>query len=364
MGKRKSLYSYIIIAFLIVLIFAFLVTMIYFRYARNYLFDLIEKQNIDIILNADVETNRQLIEELLSGVIETLAVASIIGVLLVIIVAKHIIEPIKRITDATKKVAKGDFTVSLKTNRKDEIGELTRNFNKMVTELNSIEDLSKEFTSNVSHEFKTPIASIQGFAKLLKDENITDAEKKEYISIIIEESKRLAKLSTNIQELSKLENRTDLKTNQEIMLDEQIRKCIIILNQKLEEKNIDISMNGENIKIFGNEDLLEQVWINLINNSIKYTNPNGRIEINLDENKDKVIVEIKDNGIGIEKEKQDRIFEKFYQVDKSHSSEGSGLGLAIVKKILDLHEANISLESEVGKGSCFKIELLKKLYKF
>lgn len=361
MREKRSLYSYIIIAFIMILIFMFLITSIYFRYARIYLFELIESQHITINLDEDITNNGKVLEDLISGVIETLVIASIIGILLVIIVARHIINPIKKINNATKSVAKGDFTITLETNRKDEIGELTRNFNKMVKELNSIEYLSKEFTSNISHEFKTPIASIQGFAKLLEDENISEEDKKEYISIIIEESERLANLSSNLQNLSKIENREFFNKNEAIILDEQIRKCIIILNQKLEDKNIDISMNEKNIKILGNEDLLQQVWINLINNAIKYNNENGKIEVILDENKDYAIVEIKDNGIGIEKEKQERIFEKFYQVDKSHSTEGSGLGLAIVKEILDLHGAEITLDSEYGKGTSFKILLPKNI---
>ncbi len=361
MKEKKSLYSHIIIAFIMILIFMFLITSMYFRYARNYLFDLIEKQHIIINVDEDITNNGDVLEQLISGVIETLAIASIIGILLVIIVARHIINPIKKLNNATQRVAKGDFTINLETNRKDEIGELTKNFNKMVKELNSIEYLSKEFMSNISHEFKTPIASIQGFAKLLEDENITEEDKKEYISIIIEESERLANLSSNIQNLSKIENKKFFNKDEKIILDEQIRKCIIILNQKVEDKNIDISMNDKNITILGNEDLLQQVWINLINNAIKYNNENGKIEVILDENKDYAIVEIKDNGIGIEKEKQERIFEKFYQVDKSHSTEGSGLGLAIVKEILDLHGAEIILDSEYGKGTSVKVLLPKQV---
>ena len=354
-SKSKSLYSYIILVFLVILLIMFLVTSVYFRYARMYLLDMIEEQS----LNVNITLDRSLFEQIISGVIETIALSSIIGILLVIVVAKHIIKPLKEVTDATKKVAKGDFTVNLETNRVDEIGELTKNFNKMVKELNNMEYLSKEFISNVSHEFKTPIASIQGFAKLLKEDNLTDEEKTEYMDIIIEESDRLTNLANNIQSLSKIENKEILSTDQEILVDEQIRKCIVILNQKLEDKNIDISLEGENIKLFGNEDLLQQVWINLINNAIKYTNENGKIEINIEDGKNFVNIEIKDNGIGVEKEKQERIFEKFYQADPSRGTEGNGLGLAIVKKIIDLHEGKISLESEVGKGSTFKVMLPK-----
>lgn len=359
MKKRKSLYSYIVLAFVLILIFMSLITSIYFRYARVYVSEVLLKMPLSE--TTVMEGKEELVNDLIRGVTETLIISSLIGISLVAVVAKHIIEPIKKITAATKKVATGDFTVSLEeTNRADEIGELTRNFNKMVKELNSNEYLSKEFISNISHEFKTPIASIQGFTKLLQDENTTEEEKNEYISIIIEETERLANLSSNIQKLSKLENKELLPMKQEIALDEQIRKCIIILSPKLEDKNIDISMNDVGIKILGNEDILQQVWINLINNAIKYTNENGKIEINLSETKTSAIVEIKDNGIGIEEEKQKRIFEKFYQVDSSHATEGNGLGLAIVKEIIELHKGKISLESQIGKGSTFIVELPKE----
>ena len=266
-------------------------------------------------------------------------------------------------TIATKKVAKGDFSVQIDNGRKyrkDEIGLLTDNFNMMVRELESNEYLSKEFMSNVSHEFKTPIASIQGFAKLLKDDKLSEEEKQEYIDIIIEESERLANLSSNIQHLSKLENKKELIKKEKVAIDEQIRKCIVILNNKLEEKNIEIGMDEDkDVFVNVNEDMLQQVWINLINNAIKYTQNGGRIDIIIDEFKDKVIVEVKDNGIGIKEENLEKIFDKFYQEDASHNSEGNGLGLAIVSKIIELHKGSIEVKSKVGEGTSFIVTLPK-----
>lgn len=353
MKIRKSLYTYILMVFTGIFLFLFFVLTIYFKYARKYLITIFANQNII------TENKNILVAGLFSGISETLIVSVIFGLILITAVAIYIIKPLNKIINATKQVAKGDFSVKLEMNRKDEIGELAHNFNKMVKELNNNEYLSKEFMSNVSHEFKTPIASIQGFAKLLQDKNITEEEKQEYISIIIEETERLANLSNNIQKISRLENKDIVQLKDEIMLDEQIRRCIVILNQKLEEKNINISMNEKSIKVIANEEMLQQVWINLINNAIKYTKENGQIEIVLDENDEFVIIEIKDNGIGISEDKQDKIFEKFYQVDSSHASEGNGLGLAIVKKIIDLHNGTISLDSKIGEGSTFKIKLPK-----
>lgn len=358
--KRKSLYRFLILAFIIILCITILVTSLYFRYARYYLIELLHVQGIEF---SELDKDR-VVDGVIGAVFETVTLSAIIGLVLVIVVFKHIVGPIRKMTLATKKVAKGDFTVQIDNGRKhrrDEIGLLTDNFNMMVRELESNEYLSKEFMSNVSHEFKTPIASIQGFAKLLKDDGISDKEKSEYVDIIIEESERLANLSNNIQHLSKLENKTELIKKEKVAIDEQIRKCIVILNNELEEKNIEIGMDEDkDVFLNVNEDMFYQVWINLINNAIKYTDNNGRIDIIIDEFKDKVRIEVKDTGRGISEENLEKIFEKFYQEDSSHNSEGNGLGLAIVKKIVDLHKASIEVKSKLGEGSSFIVTIPKE----
>ena len=356
--KRKSLYRYILLAFIIILIIMFLFSSLYFRYARYYLIEILNQHGVDL---SPIDKSR-VVDGVIGAVLETITFAAIIGLVLVIVVFKHVIGPIRKMSDATKKVAKGDFNVQIENKkiRKDEIGTLTENFNMMVRELESNEYLSKEFMSNVSHEFKTPIASIQGFANLLKDKDVSEKDKEEYIDIIIEESGRLANLSNNIQQLSKLENKKGLIQKQKVAIDEQIRKCIIILNNKLEEKNIEIGMDEDkDVFLNVNEDMMHQVWINLINNAIKYTDDNGRIDIIIDEFKDRVVVEVKDTGRGIKEENVDKIFEKFYQEDSSHNSEGNGLGLAIVKKIVELHKGTNEVKSKIGEGSSFIVTIPK-----
>lgn len=356
--KRKSLYRYILLAFIIILIIMFLFSSLYFRYARYYLIEILNQHGVDL---SPIDKSR-VVDGVIGAVLETITFTAIIGLVLVIVVFKHVIGPIRKMSDATKKVAKGDFNVQIENKkiRKDEIGTLTENFNMMVRELESNEYLSKEFMSNVSHEFKTPIASIQGFANLLKDKDVSEKDKEEYIDIIIEESGRLANLSNNIQQLSKLENKKGLIQKQKVAIDEQIRKCIIILNNKLEEKNIEIGMDEDkDVFLNVNEDMMHQVWINLINNAIKYTDDNGRIDIIIDEFKDRVVVEVKDTGRGIKEENVDKIFEKFYQEDSSHNSEGNGLGLAIVKKIVELHKGTIEVKSKIGEGSSFIVTIPK-----
>lgn len=360
--KRKSLYRYILLSFIIILIIMFLFSSLYFRYARYYLIDILNQHGVDL---SPIDKSR-VVDGVIGAVLETITFAAIIGLVLVIVVFKHVIGPIRKMSDATKKVAKGDFNVQIENKkiRKDEIGTLTENFNMMVRELESNEYLSKEFMNNVSHEFKTPIASIQGFANLLKDKDVSEKDKEEYIDIIIEESGRLANLSNNIQQLSKLENKKGLIQKQKVAIDEQIRKCIIILNNKLEEKNIEIGMDEDkDVFLNVNEDMMHQVWINLINNAIKYTDDNGRIDIIIDEFKDRVVVEVKDTGRGIKEENVDKIFEKFYQEDSSHNSEGNGLGLAIVKKIVELHKGTIEVKSKIGEGSSFIVTIPKDEYK-
>lgn len=211
-------------------------------------------------------------------------------------------------------------------------GELTHNFNKMVRELNSIECLQKDFINNVSHEIKTPISSIQGFAKLLEEKDLSEEERKEYSEIIQEEADRLLYLSTNMLKLAKLENQERIKNKTEICIAEQIRKTISILEPKWKDKNIKFYVKLKEEKIYGEKDLLFQVWVNLIENSIKYSNENGQIDIKMKKEENSLTIEIKDNGQGIPEEECDKIFDRFYQVDKTHSEKGTGLRTCNCKK--------------------------------
>ena len=287
----------------------------------------------------------------------TLVSYVIIGACLIALLSKRAVKPILKLTYATKEVAKGNFDIQIENESNDEIGLLTDNFNKMTRELKSIEYLRKDFMSSVSHEFKTPIASIQGFAKLLQNDNLSNDEKNEYTNIIIEETSRLSNLSSNILKLSKLENQEIIENKNLFSLDEQIRKSILLLEHQWSKKNIEFDIELENVNYKGDEDLLQQVWINLLNNAIKFSNINGNIKVSLNKTDTSIKVEISDNGIGMSEETQLRIFEKFYQGDKSHSNEGNGLGLALVKRILYLFKGNIHVKSKLYEGSTFIVEL-------
>ncbi|OEH84507.1 two-component sensor histidine kinase [Desulfuribacillus stibiiarsenatis] len=274
---------------------------------------------------------------------------------------RKISNPIIRISDATKEVAKGNFSMKIDYKSNDEIGVLARNFNLMTQELGNMEYLRKDFISNVSHELKTPIASIQGFAEMLQDKNISEENYQAYTNIIIEETKRLSHLSSNMLRLSKLDHQFIPESTKPFSIDEQIRRTIVLLDEKWSNRNIEFDINLEKIVYFGDEALIQQIWLNLIDNAIKFSNQSGTIFIEAKKTLDKVVIEIRDDGIGIREIDQQRIFEKFFQADKSHSKEGSGLGLAIVKKIVEIYGGEIDFTSEVGCGSSFIVSLpLKK----
>lgn len=353
LGKKKSIQRSLILNFVIAIIITLVLSILGF-----YLF--VNNQTVEKLIEVNVSTEED-IKEVLTVLRRTIAIIVVntllISIFIIGITSKKMLGPLKKVTEATKKVAAGDFKVKLETQREDEIGELTNNFNKMVTELSSIETLKKEFIDSVSHEIKTPISSIKGFAQLLKDEKTSNKEKEEYVDIIIEETDRLLNLSTNMLKLSKLQNQTRITNKEPIDIAEQIRKAIILLEQKWKEKGIKFNISLEEKYFYGDEELTYQIWVNLIDNAIKFSNKNGIIDITLKEKDNFLEFKIKDNGIGMDEEEKENIFKRFYQVDKSHSEQGSGLGLSIVKRIVELSNGNIDVESKINKGTTITVKL-------
>lgn len=290
----------------------------------------------------------------------TLLLFVCLGSVLIVVAAGMVVRPIKKLTKATKEVAKGNFDVEIKTKSMDEVGQLTLNFNKMARELKNIEYLRKDFISSVSHEFKTPITSIQGFAKLIRDRSLPREQMADYTSVIISETERLSNLSSNLLRLSSLENQDIYQRDSYFLMDEQIRKAVMLLENKWTEKNVIIVPELEQIKYYGNEELLQQVWINLLNNAIKFSHAGGKIDIRLHRTENSIIAEFVDDGIGIRAEDRAFIFEKFFKGEKSRNTEGNGLGLSIVKKIVEIHDGKIYFTSEYGRGAHFTVELPDK----
>ena len=244
-------------------------------------------------------------------VIIAFIVCILLGTVITALISRTILKPIRELNRATTEVAKGNFNVRVKVSGDVEYGNLTRNFNKMAEELSGIETLRGDFISNVSHEFKTPLASIQGFAKLLQDENLSVEDRQEYTQIIIDETSRLSKLAVNILNLSKLENQTTIANKKRFSLDEQIRKIVLMLEPEWSKKNIEPDIALDDIYYYGNEELMGQIWQNIINNAIKFTPENGKIKIQLYQTESNITCRISDNGIGISHEAKDKIFEKF-----------------------------------------------------
>lgn len=282
--------------------------------------------------------------------------------------SEHLITPLLKVNDVVTQVAKGNFKVQIKrqeiSNKNyqyfNEIDELSKNVNKMVKELDGMEYMRKDFMRNVSHEVKTPIAAITGFSELLLDGALSKEEQMEYLDIINKESMRISRLCQNMLSMAMLDNQVIVAENKQIQLDEQIRKSVIVLSEKWSEKEIDFQIDLESIVIESDPDMLQQVWINLIDNAIKYSGEKCSIYISAKEQENhRVEVIIKDQGKGIERDKIPKIFDMFYQCDESHKNVGNGLGLSIVRRILELLHGNIICESEEGSGTTMKVYLSK-----
>ncbi len=353
--KRKSIQKELIIEFIITIILVLIFSILGF-----YIFVHNEAEKIIEINITKQEELKQLIAIIRRGTLIIFLNSIVISTVIIKIGSKKILEPLEKTIKATKKVASGDFGVRLETKRTDETEEFVENFNYMVKELGKTELLQKDFIDNVSHEIKTPISSIQGFAKLLDDDDLSKEERKEYIEIIIEESDRLLKLSNNTLKLAKLQNQDKIIKKDNVNITEQIRKVLAVLEPKWREKNLKINISLVNIFFEGDEDLLFQVWMNLIDNAIKFSNENGKIDVIIEQKNKEIEIKIKDNGIGMEQDEIEKIYSRFYQVDKSHSGEGSGLGLAIVKRIIELSNGKIEINSQKNKGTKITITLPMK----
>ena len=294
-----------------------------------------------------------------------LCISAMIGTLLSVFFGKMHLRPIKLLSDATKEVKKGNFKVRVDptvVSEKSEMGMLIANFNEMVQELDGIELFRNDFVNNFSHEFKTPIVSIRGFAREMELGDLDEAQRREYIKIIAEESDRLARLSTNVLELSKLENQQIVTDQCEFYLDEQLRQCILLQEAAWSSKGIEMVPELDEVRYFGNEELMSHIWVNLIGNAIKFTPEGGTVRVGLNANTDSVTVQVSDTGIGMTEEVKKRIFEKFYQGDPSHHRSGYGIGLTMASRAVTLCGGTVSVESVPNEGSTFTVILPRKRY--
>ncbi len=283
--------------------------------------------------------------------------STIIGTILSLILGRVPLKPIRKLIAAMEEVAHGNFSVRLQLEGSSEYGVLTKSFNKMVEELASYEILRADFVNNFSHEFKTPIVSLRGFAKLLKNPALTAEQRNEYLDIIISEADRLSSLATNTLNLSKVENVGIQPPRVSFDLAEQIRRVVLMMETKWEKKEIEPVVDLDECIFYGNEDWLQHVWMNLIDNAVKFSPEHSQVQIALESRENRVVFRITDQGIGMEANVQKHIFDKFYQADKSHKMQGNGIGLAIVKRVVELYEGEIVCESACGKGTTFVVSL-------
>jgi len=273
-------------------------------------------------------------------------------------VSRRVLKPINHLVRATKKVAKGDFSVQVENfDSHGELNELVTSFNEMTQELGSIEMFRKDFINSFSHEFKTPIVSIRGFARQLQREDLTPEQRQEYTRIIISESERLANMASNILLLTKLENQQIVTDQAPFRLDEQIRSALLLLEKQWDDKNISPMLDLEEITINQNEEMVSHIWINLLGNAIKFSPEGGEIRVRMRAFERMVLVDVEDDGSGMDEETKRHIFEKFYQGDTAHATEGNGLGLSLVGRIVTLCGGDISVRSAPNKGACFTVKL-------
>jgi len=259
-----------------------------------------------------------------------------------------------------EKIAGGMYNTRLSLERAGIFTTMIENFNQMAKELENRKSLNDDFVNNFSHEFKTPISSIQGFADLLLNEELSEEETKRYLQIIRDETYRLSSLSEKALFLSKINVQSKINEEVDYSLDEQIRECLILMERYIKEKKLIVKVDLNHVNYYSNPDIIKEVWINLLSNAIKYTNEDGEIVLKLKEIGGQIIFTIQDNGIGIDLEKQAYIFHEYYQADESHKSKGVGLGLSIVKKIIDLASGTIEVFSEPNKGTTFIVKLKQK----
>jgi signal transduction histidine kinase len=281
------------------------------------------------------------------------------SIVLIVIFSRFIVKPIKKLTDATHKIVGGDYRIEMDVTRTDEIGNLARDFTHMAQSLQQLDQMRQEFVANVSHEIQSPLTSIQGFAQSIRNKRTSPEEEQRYLLIIEEESKRLSSLSKQLLTLATLDKEEHVLKPSSFRLDEQIRQILIVTEFQWVDKQLELDLNLVDMTIIGDQQLLYQVWYNLITNAIKFSNPGDSLHIDMHVDQQDIIVKIRDTGIGIPDNELSHIFERFYKADKNRNRtrSGSGLGLSIVHKVITLHNGHIDVHSELGQGTTFIVRL-------
>ncbi len=289
-----------------------------------------------------------------------LSVSAILGVLLAVFIFRGYLAPLSRLMVAAQAVAAGDYSVRVELRgARGEVADYIRSFNKMAEELGSVELLRSDFVNTFSHEFKTPLISIRGFAKLLQNPDLDPEQRRSYADTIVRQSECLASMSTHILELTQYENTEIVSGKTTYSLDEQLRRCIHQQERGWLQKGLTVEGDLDPADYYGNEELVEHIWSNLISNAIRFTPPGGQITVVLRNSGSELTVSVSDTGIGMDAETRRHIFEKFYRAEPYPDARGNGLGLSIVLRAVELCGGRIEVFSRPGKGSTFTVTLLQ-----
>lgn len=318
--------------------------------------------SVAVVIYNVVSTHTQSNTVIAVSMLAVIVVLSGICTLIDVVRRRVMVErPVEKILQATQKIASGDFTVRLKIThpygRYDEFDYIMDDINKMAAELAKTEVLNSDFISDISHELKTPVAVIQSYALLMQKDGSDSEKRQEYAHTIVCACQKLTALAGNVLKLNKLENQQLTPECEVIRLDEALTESALQFEDILEQKGINLECDINEVQVYSSRDYLDIVWNNLISNAVKFTGSGGTVKITVAKEHGKAAVTVADTGCGISAETGAHIFDKFYQGDTSHSKESNGLGLALVKKVIDVIGGEISVESELGKGSAFTVKL-------
>lgn len=281
----------------------------------------------------------------------------IIGTFVSFLFSRIPLKPVNKLIEGMNRLAAGDYKTHIYFGEYKSGKELAKSFNTLADELQNTEMLRSDFINNFSHEFKTPIVSILGFARILNKGNISDRQRAEYLKIIEEEAERLSVMATNVLNLTKIENQSILTDIVSFNVSEQIRFCILLLEKKWSEKNLELIVEFGEYNISANEEMLKQVWINLLDNAIKFSPDKGTVKIDISKTDSNIIFTFTNQGQEISPKTAAHIFDKFYQGDVSHTTKGNGLGLTMVKKIVELHNGKVCLKNSDKYETVFEVKL-------
>lgn len=297
------------------------------------------------------QENATLFSEMHLLIVSFIIITAVVILMTMILLARQLVRPLKQLQQATEQIALENYAIQLTIDRNDELGHLATQFQKMANRLAENDQIKKDFINNVSHDFQSPLLNIQGYANVLKDADNTEEERVQYLEIIEQETKRLSALTKQLLLLSSLDQKNLPVQKKTYSLDKQLKERLFSKRWKLDDKQMELVYELESVEVFADEQLLEQVWDNLLSNAIRYSEDKGKIIVTCSREDNYIIVSVKDYGIGIPEQALEKVKERFYRVDPSRSSQSSGLGLAIVTEIVKRHAGQFIIESELGKGT-------------